>query len=129
MITFPRLDRAGATVVEFALTIPLILSAIFAMTQFGIVFVANAGLQNAVGEAARMATLWPRKSEDELRAKLAASRFGINPTYLSTPQFTYGSANGSDYLEISVSYQCQLDFVFISVPVITLHQARRAYLP
>ena len=124
-----KLGRSGATTAEFAFTIPVVLTAIFAMTQLGILFFANAGLQNAVGETARLATLWPRRSETQLRAKLTATRFGINPAYLSTPQFTYGTANGSSYVEIRVSYRSQLNFIFFEYPLITLTQSRRAYLP
>ncbi len=129
MTILPTFGRRGSTTAEFAFTIPVVLTAIFAMTQLGLLFFANAGLQNAVGDAARMATIWPRRSENQLRAELAASRFGLNPTYLTTPTFSYGSANGSDYVEISVSYRSQLSFILFQFPLITLTETRRAYLP
>lgn len=123
------MDDSGAVVADFALTISVVLTVIFAMFQFGIIFIANAGLQNAVGDAARLATLWPRRSQEQLAAQLTLSHFGLSAANLSTPTFTYGTSNGSDYVDISQSYNAQLNFAFFDYPTITLHQTRRAYLP
>lgn len=122
-------DRRGVAAAEFALVIPVLLLMVFAVLQFGVLFVANAGLQNAVGEGARVATLWPRRTTAEITSEINASRFGLNPTGLSQPQLTYGQANGQDFVELTMTYTTDLDFIFFKVEDIQLQETRRAYMP
>jgi Flp pilus assembly protein TadG len=122
-------DRRGATAAEFALTVPLLLMILVAFVQVGVLFFANAGLQNAVGEAARAATLWPRRTEAQIEQELMDSRFGLNADLMDEPVFTYGREGGQDFVEITVTYTPNLNFIFFEVPGVTLTQTRRAYLP
>lgn len=122
-------DRRGATAAEFALTVPLLLMILVAFVQVGALFFANAGLQNAVGEAARAATLWPRRTEAQIEQELMDSRFGLNADLMDEPVFTYGREGGQDFVEITVTYTPNLNFIFFEVPGVTLTQTRRAYLP
>lgn len=124
-----RADRRGATAAEFALTVPLLLMILVAFVQVGVLFFANAGLQNAVGEAARAATLWPRRTEAQIEQELMDSRFGLNADLMDEPVFTYGREGGQDFVEITVTYTPNLNFIFFEVPGVTLTQTRRAYLP
>lgn len=124
-----RADRRGAAAAEFAIGVPIFMLMIFACFQFGSLFLANAGLQNAVGEGARMATLWPRRSAADITAEINASRFGLVPANLSAPQLTYGSSAGQDFVDVTMTYTVRLDFIFFSVDGVTLRQTRRAYLP
>lgn len=122
-------DRRGAAAAEFALAIPVLLLMVFAVLQFGVLFVANAGLQNAVGHGARVATLWPRRTTADITSEINASRFGLNPAGLSQPQLTYGQANGQDFVELTMTYTTDLDFIFFKVEDIQLQETRRAYMP
>ena len=122
-------DRDGSTAAEFALVIPVVVMIIFGTIQLGIIFFANAGLQNALGDGARVATLWPPRTEQDIRAELLASRFGIDPQKMAAPVITTGSASGQNFIEINVSYTTDLNFIFFKVPGITLEHSRRAYLP
>lgn len=122
-------DRRGATAAEFALAVPVLLLMLFTVLQFGVLYVANAGLQNAVGEGARVATLWPRRSTAEITSEINAARFGLNPGGLSQPQLTYGQANGQDFVELSMTYTTDLDFIFFKVEDVQLQETRRAYMP
>jgi len=123
-----RLGRSGATAFEFVLVLPVLLALLMGSIQIGILFFASAGLQNAVAEAAREATLWPRRSEAQLRARLTANRFGIDPANMSTPVLTYGSAGGQDFVEIQVNYTVNLNFGLFSIPGTVLNETRRAWL-
>ncbi|MGL6042287.1 MAG: hypothetical protein ACRC1J_00015, partial [Sandaracinobacteroides sp.] len=102
---------------------------LFGCIQFSILFFANAGLQNAVGDSARQATLWPRRTQSQLVAELDASKFGLEASRLSAPQFTYGTSGGQAYVEISMTYTTELDLAFFKVNGIVLSESRRAYLP
>jgi Flp pilus assembly protein TadG len=124
-----RRARSGSAAGEFALTIPVAVMIIFGTVQLGAAFWANAGLQNGVGEAARVATLWPARSDSEIRAKLNSSMFGVDRTKLTTPAFVRGTAGGQNYVDISVSYQTSVDMLVFEIPLFTIRQSRRAYVP
>jgi Flp pilus assembly protein TadG len=122
-------DRSGSTAVEFAMTIPILIVGLFACLQFGILFFANSGLQNAVGEGARMATLWPRRTQQQIASEISASAFGLQSEKLAAPQFSYGVSGGQDYVDITLSYTTELNFLLFSVDGVTLRETRRAYRP
>lgn len=124
-----RLNRSGATAAEFVLLVPVLMALMLGAIQIGILFFANAGLNNAVSEAAREATLWPRRNEAQLRARLEARRFGLNPENLSTPVITFGTDAGQDFVDIQASYRVELNFGIFSIPAVTLDERRRAWLP
>jgi len=114
---------------EFVLVMPVFAALLMSSIQMGIVFFANAGLSNAVAEAAREATLWPRRNESELRARLQERRFGINPEQMTSPVFTYGRVGTQDFVEIRASYTLNLNFGLFTVPGVVLSESRRAWLP
>lgn len=124
-----RQDRRGATAAEFALTVPLMILILMAFVQVGMYLHANAGLQNALGEGARVATLWPRRSPAEIADTIRASGFGLDPERFDEPQLTFGNAGGQDFVDIRVSYTPRMNFLFFDVPGVTLTHERRAYLP
>lgn len=121
-------DHRGVSAVEFALIAPVLLLMIVGLAQLGVLFMANAGLRNAVAEGARYATIYPRPSNAQIRQRIADSRFGLDPRYLGTPEISYGIADGANYADITVRYSVPLDFVFFTVPGVTLTEARRAFI-
>ena len=128
MWTRLRRDGKGGAAVEFALVAPALITAIIGIAQLGILFFANAGLSNAVAEGARYATIYPRPTDTQIRARITAQRFGLNSQYLTTPTITPGTSNGANYVDISMSYSVPLDFVFFNGPSVTLTQTRRSYV-
>jgi Flp pilus assembly protein TadG len=121
--------RSGAAAAEFAIVAPILILAIFATFQFGTLFFANAGLQNAVGEGARLATLWPRRTQSEIQSRLQAAQFGLNPQNLAAPQFVAGTSGGQDFMDITMTYTVDLDFLLFRIEDVTLQETRRAYRP
>jgi Flp pilus assembly protein TadG len=109
--------------------VPVALLIIVAFIQMGSLFLANAGLQNALGEGARTATLWPRRDAAQIRAEINASQFGLNPDQLGDPQLVFGTEGGQDFVEITLTYTPVLNFLFFEVDAVTLAHTRRAYLP
>lgn len=123
-----RHDERGAAAVEFALVAPALIMLIVGIVQLGVLFMANAGLRNAVAEGARYATLYPRPTATQIRQRIGDSRFGLKPANMSTPTITYGTSDGANYAEIRVTYTVPLDFIFFSVPAVTLTETRRAFI-
>ena len=130
MRIFKRLGRnqRGAGAVEFALIAPVLFGFIFAVAQLGILFFANAGLRNAVGEGARLATLYPRPSDAQIIARITEKKFGLDPAYLVGPRIVNGtSADGASYADITMSYSAPMNFLMFDMGPIKLTKTRRVY--
>ena len=123
-----RLNERGAAALEFALALPALVMMIVGIGQLGILYMANAGLRNAVAEGARFATIFPRPSDTAIRTRITSSEFGLIPANMTTPAITHGVDGGTNYVDISVSYTVPLNFVFFTAPPVTLTESRRAYI-
>ena len=121
-------DRRGAGAVEFALLAPALLLFIIGIAQLGILFFANAGLKNAVGEGARYATLFPKPDNSLIVNRITATRFGLNPAFLTNPTVTDCTVNGRACVDIQMTYAAPLDFVFFKTPPLTLAERRRVFV-
>ncbi len=121
-------DRRG-NVSEFLLTIPLWIILVFAVLNIGRFFFARAGIQNGLGEAARVATLWPAKTSDDIEAAFTAGAFGLTSSEEPDIDISTGTANGQSYVEIEVEYDPEFFLLFIPVQPVTLSYTRRAYRP
>lgn len=121
-------EKRGAAALEFAVAVPVLVLILIGIAQLGILFMANAGLRNAVAEGARLATIWPRPTETEIRNRVVGSRFGLDSARMQTPVLTYGVTDGANYVDIRMSYDVPLDFLFFSVGPIRLTESRRVYI-
>lgn len=123
-----RRDRRGVTLIEFAIAAPVLILLIVGFVQLGIILEARAGLNHAVGEGARLATIYPRPTDTQIISAINARRFGLDPAKVTGPLITHGTSNGISYADITMSYNATLDFVFFQSPEITLESSRRAFL-
>lgn len=121
-------DARGSATAEFAMALPVFILFLIGISQLGIVFAANAGLQQAVGEGARYATLYPRPSDTAIAARIQKAAFALNGTNLDAPTLTHGTSNGVAYVDITLTYRPQLNFIFFPGPQISMTRSRRAYL-
>jgi hypothetical protein len=122
-----RTDRRGAVLAEFILVVPLWGLLIFATLQTAQVLWGYAGLQHAVAEGARLATLFPRQTNTQIRNRIYAKVFGILPADISVPILTAGTSGSIDYIDISVDYTARLPL--LEVDLMTFRETRRAYRP
>lgn len=120
-------DARGLSIVEFALFAPIFIGMIIAAAQLSLVFFANAGIKNAVGEGARLASLYPRPTNAQIAARITARRLGVDPAYLTGPTFVEGLSGGANYLDITMTYSAPVDFLFYEVGPIKLTHTRRVY--
>jgi len=117
-------DHGGATILEFALIAPVLLAMLIGIAELAVVFYAQAGLKSAVEDAARYATLWPKPSEAQIKARVAANSFGMNPVPVPSVVFTSSSPN---YVTISMTYNVTINYV-LGKKTIALTETRRAYV-
>ena len=119
-------DCRGVGLLEFALVAPVLLGMLIAIPTLGILFYAQAGLRSTVEDAARYATTWPKPSEADIQARIAAKRFGMDPANIVAPTVTFTSGAPS-YVTITMGYNMSINYV-IGSKTIALSETRRAYV-
>ena len=122
-----RRDESAASMLEFALVVPALFAMLFGIAELGILFLAQAGLKNAVAEGARYATISPRPSQTAIENKITAKRFGMIAGAITGPTVSINTASSPAYVDISMGYSHTINFVLGSRTV-TLSETRRAYM-
>ena len=122
-------DRRGATAVEFAFCIPVLLTVILGILLLETMFFANAGLQQAVQSGARYATIYPTPTDSQIIAKVNGNRYGLDPARITGPTIVHGTNNGVRYIDVTISYAVPMNFAFVQAGSLTLSQSQRAYQP
>jgi hypothetical protein len=124
-----RKDEQGAAAIEMAFSLPILILFIYGIFQVGVVMAADAGMQHALGEGARLATLYPTPSDDTIKAKIQSKVFGVYIGTFSTPTVTDpGSSACSKCRDLAVRYTVTPNFLFFNGPAITLNRSKRVYL-
>ena len=121
-----RTDQNGAAVIEMAIALPILTVFIYGIFVVGKLFEAQAGMQHALGEAARYATLYPTPTDDQLKAKMAAKKFGVtgNGGVLSPLSV---STDGNTKT-LSLTYSQQTNFLLFRGPNVSLTKSKKVYL-
>lgn len=119
-------DRRGAAALQFAIIAPLFFAMLFGIVQLGILFHAQAGLRNAVEDAARYATLWPKPTDAQIRARISSNSFGLKTANIVGPAVSFSTGASPNYVTISMTYNITIDYV-IGSKTISLSETRRAF--
>jgi Flp pilus assembly protein TadG len=132
MLRLRSLDEKGAAAVEFAIAIPVLIFMMWGIFQIGIVLQARAGVQQALGEGARYATIFntstsSRPTDSEISAKITSAKFGIRNGTWHTPVIDTTNEAADGYIDISVEYDVPTDFLFFQGPNVTLAESKRVY--
>ena len=127
-----RRDENGAAIIEFALTVPVLITMIYGIFEFCQLYEANAGMQHALGEGARFATLCVPTStgcnaetNDDIKAKMNAKLFGP----------VGGSFNVQDVVDVTnsktltITYTRTMNFLLFTGPAVTLTRSKLVYTP
>lgn len=123
-----RGDDRGAAAVEFALTLPILLSFIYGIFQIGVILAANAGMQHALGEGARYATLFPTPTNVEIAQRITAKKFGVHVGTWTAPTVTDAPSPATGYKDLSIGYSVTPNFLFFNGPQISWTRSKRVYL-
>ncbi|HEY5458955.1 MAG TPA: TadE/TadG family type IV pilus assembly protein [Sphingomicrobium sp.] len=123
-----RRDERGAAVIETAFALPALIIMVWAVVQLGLVFRAMSGIQHALGEGARLATLYPQPSDDAIHDKIEDVVYGIGPGTFTIEEPVPGTENGSAYLDLEVSYTQETDMLFLPGPTITVSRSKRVWV-
>ena len=110
-------DQSGATVVEFALTLPIFIALVFGVIQVGMLLWTKLGMQNAVETAARCASVNTTLCPDAatIQSYAAQNAFGLN-----LPSSTFVSTAGACGQQVSATYSYPIFSPYFPASSVTL---------
>lgn len=120
-------DERGSAVLEFAFATPIFILFVWGFFQTSLLMMANAGVQNALGDGARYATLYVPAtggppSDDQIKAKIISHKFGVGNGTWTSPTITTDAINGTK--TITVSYSQPTNFLFFKGPTVTVTKSK-----
>lgn len=139
-----RRDERGAAVIEIAIALPTLILFIWGIFQLGIAFQANAGMQHALGEGARLATLCVNPTTDgcdaptdeQVVTKVNESLFGTGigdfdvdiTRPVDDPDTAGVDESDVNYLDLNATFTMPTDFLFFPGPTISMARTKRVYV-
>lgn len=120
-------DRTGSSAIEFAVSVPVLVSIIWGIFQVGILYMANAGMQHALGQAARYATLFPTPSDAEIEEMITSTKFGVGNGTWGDPDVSL-TDTATMTKTITVTYSQPMQFLFFEGPTVDLSASKVIYL-
>lgn len=133
-----RKDERGTAAIEMALGLPILILFIFGIFRIGVAFQASAGMQHALGEGARLATLCLNPSpttgcaaptDAQIKAKVQDKVFGTRVGTFSEPTVTTPpTTECTKCRDVSVTFTMPMDFVLMEAAPVTLTRTKRVYL-
>jgi len=129
-------DERGAAVIEMAIALPTLLLFVYGIFQVGVAFQAKAGMQHALGEGARYATLCYNPTvasgcsvptNDQIKTRINDRVFGTKVGNYQVPTVTNGPT-GSGYKTLSVTFTMTPNYLFFNGPAINITETKRVYV-
>ena len=137
-------DDRGTAAIEMAIALPVIILFVWGIFQLGIAFQANAGMQHALGEGARLATICQdptaagvcstatdEEIEDRVSEKLFGTGLGEFDVAVSRPAddpSTPADESDVNWLDLTATFTMPTNFLFFDGPTLNLEQSKRVYI-
>lgn len=126
-------DSRGAAAIEMAIALPILVIFIYGIFQVGVAFQAVAGMQHALGEGARLATICQNPtaagvcstaSNTDIKTKITQKVFGTGVGTFSEPSVV----DGAGFKTLSVTFTMPMNFLFFQGPAINLTRSKKVYV-
>jgi Flp pilus assembly protein TadG len=137
-------DDRGAAAVEMAFALPIFVVMIWAFVQLAQVYRAVAGMQQALGEGARYATLCLNPgvagctaptagtgnspAAGTIKAKVLSSVYGIGPGTFTVDDPTTGNVGTAKFLDLTVRYSQPTNLLLFPGPTMSLSRTKRVWI-
>lgn len=119
-------DTRGATVIEFAFGFPILIMLVWMIYQFGLVYRANSGIQHALGQGARLATLYPIPTLGAIEDEMEEAVYGVGPGDFT---FEVDDENiDKGYLDLTVGYEQDTNLLLASGPRVVISKTKRVWV-
>ena len=123
-----RRDDRGAAVIETAFALPCLILLVWMVVQLGLVFRAMSGIQHGLGQGARLATLFPKPTNDAIHTAIQNAVYGMGPGTFTINTPVAGTADGANYLDLKVTYVQPTDMLLFPGPTITVSRSKRVWI-
>lgn len=126
-------DERGAAAIEMAIALPVLVMLLWGIFQLGVAFQASAGMQHALGEGARLATICEdptadgvcsSASNEEIEELIGEKAFGTGIGTFAVQAVV----DGVDYKDLGVTFTMPTNFLFFNGPTINLNRTKRVYV-
>lgn len=129
-------NQEGLAALETAFTLPVLVVMLWMFVQLAQVYCALAGIQQALGEGARYATLCLNPTAtgcsvpttDQVRTKVTASVYRIGTGTFTVSPPTVGTSGTSSYYDLTVNYSQPTDLIFFPGPTVSLVRSKRVWV-
>jgi Flp pilus assembly protein TadG len=131
-----RRDQDGVATVEMAFALPILIVMIWMFVQLAQVYRALAGIQQALGQGARYATLCLNPSSTgcttptstAVKTTITNGVFGIGPGTFTVDDPVSGTSGTSKYFDLKVSYSQPTSLLLLPGPTISVSRAKRVWV-
>jgi hypothetical protein len=130
-------EERGAAAVEMAFALPVIIVMLYMFVQLGEIYRAMAGIQQALGQGARYATLCLNPSAtgcsvptgQEVHDKVVASVYGIGPgTFNANVPTLQSNGSTGHYYDMTVTYTQPTSLLLFPGPTINVTRSKRVWV-
>ena len=130
-------DNRGAAVIETAIALPVFIMMIWAFVQLAQMYRALAGMQQALGQGARYATLCVNPSADgctaptasQIQTRINDSVYGVGPGTFTVPTPTSGtSGTTGSYYDLTVNYTQPTSLLILPGPTVNVSKSKRVWV-
>ena len=130
-------NQDGVATIEMAFALPILIVLIWMFVQFAQMYRAMAGIQQALGEGARFATLCLNPSStggcsvpttDQVKTKISDSVYGIGPGTFTVSDPTTGTDGTAKYYDLTVNYTQPTSLLLFPGPTINVSRSKRVWI-
>jgi len=128
-----RANEDGAAVVELAISLPVLVTLIYGIFECSQLYEANSGMQHALGEGARYATLCipdtasstgcDNPTDTNIKAAENAKLFGPAGGSFNVQDVV----DGTNVKTLTITYTRPMNFLLFAGPTITLTRSKQVY--
>lgn len=131
-----RRDEKGVAAIEMAFALPILVVMIWMFVQFAQIYRALAGIQQALVQGARYATLrlnpgatgCTSPTASAIQTKITDSVYGIGPGTFTVDTPVLGASGTSKYYDLAVSYTQPTDLLLVPGPTINVNRRKRVWI-
>ncbi len=129
-------NERGAAAIEMAFAFPVLIVMIWAFVQLAQVYRAAAGIQQALGQGARYATLCLNPSATgcttptatQVKTLITNSVYGTGPGTFTVADPLSGTSGTSKYYDLQVTYTQPTDLLLYAGPTINVSRSKRVWV-
>lgn len=121
-------DTRGSLGLEFGLALPILVTLIIGVLQFGLILNANGAMRNAMGEGLRLAKVNPSATSAEVKQRTKDTLVGVDRNGITTLVFARATINGVSRGTMVMTIKMTPVIPFAPIPPIELTQTKTVYL-